>query len=403
MRRLQSDKSLFKRHTIAALGDSQTDLLSFYGVPPEAMWTSQLSKRLNRLGALTRPRVFGVGGDTTAMMLSRADALFTYDTPKVGIVYGGVNDPYAVLADTLVAGSTATKLNLPSAAINRNGSYVGQVVTLTSGTGSGQTGTIISYDGNSRAATLASALATVPDATTGFSIAAPTQAQTQANIQAMVKVLKFKAMGQGAGLGCMVWTQALLPANGEPGQRYVVMRDNSTTGGAQQTSTSQNTKVAGDFSGASVQAVWEWRNPQAGEAGWARVAVAATAAFSDGVAKVLVFTPSYLNWAASTGDNYNTGAGTGTQFADYVPIRAAATAAAAAEGVQLCDLYDFQSKLIFGGNFNGIALTSEAAQGSATFHYTAGNQHYSAYGHDTVARAATQTAINAGWLADLSA
>lgn len=400
MRRNQTNSALFNRHTIAAIGDSQTDLTAFYGVAPEAMWTSKLSQKLNRLGALTRARVFGASGDTTAQMLGRADILFQYDTPKIGVVYGGVNDPYSTATGTAQAG-TSTTITLASGATGLAGSYIGQVITTTGGTGSGQTKTIIGYVGSTKVATVDSAWSVTPNATTTYSIAIPTQAQTQANIQALVKVLKFKAVGAGAGLGCMVWNQASLPANGAVGQRYVVMQDNSTTGGAQRTSTIQNANIPGDYSAAIVQTVWEYRNPQAGELGWARVALASTPSFSDGVAKVIVLTNNYLNWAASAGDNYNTRTGTGTQFAAYIPIRSAATAASSAESVTLCDQYDFESKLIFGGTFNGLVLASETVQGSNTYHYTAGNQHFSSYGHDCVARAMAQTIVNANWLTDL--
>jgi hypothetical protein len=178
------------------------------------------------------------------------------------------------------------------------------------------------------------------------------------------------------------------------------MRDNSTTGGAPRNASNQNANITGDYSGAPVQSVWEWRNPRAGESGWARVAVAGTPTFADGVSQVLVFTPSYLNWG-SGGDSYNTATSTGSQFADYVPIRSAATAAAASESVTLCDVYDYQSKLIYGGMFAGQTVAVETAQGAESYHYTAGNQHYSAYGHDTVARAAALTIINAGWTTGL--
>lgn len=401
MRKIQTNSALFNRYTIAAIGDSQTDYVVPYGVDPACMWPSQLAKRLNRIGCLTRARAFGVSGDTTCNILGRADIFFQYDTPTIGIIYGGVNDPGSAVGTQTASAGTSTTITLQSGTLtSRLGTYIGQVITTTGGTGSGQTKTIIAYDNTTRIATVDSAWSVTPDNTTTYTIAAITQAQTQANIQACIKVLKFKAVGAGAGQGCIAWTPSRLPANGEPGRRYVVMHDNSTTGGAQRTSTAQNPNITGDYSASPQQTVWEWRNPQAGELGWARVATSATAAFSDGCSRVLVFTPSYLNWA-SGGDNYNTSTGTGSQFASYVPIHAAATAAATAESVTLCDVYDFQSKLIYGGTFNGLVLASETTQGSESYHYVAGNQHYNAYGHDTVARAAAQTIINTGWVTSL--
>lgn len=402
MQNVQINVPFIDFNAISAIGDSQTDYLSPCGVDPANTWSQQLAKRLNALGAVVKSRAFGISGDTTSMMMYRADSLFLYDTPEVGVIYGGVNDPFSNVTTQTAQAGASTTITLASGASARNGAYVGQVITTTGGTGSGQSKTIIAYDGSTKVATINSAWLVTPDNTTTYTIAALTQAQTQANLQALVKVLKFKAIGSGTGgIGCVVWAQSRLPANGEPGQRYVVMQDNSTTGGVQSNGSNQNANITGDYSASPQQTVWEWRNPQAGESGWARVATSATAAFSDGCSKVLVSTQSYLNWA-SGGDNYNTAAGTGSQYASYVPVRAAATAAASAESVTLCDVYDYQSKLIYGGTFNGATLVSETTQGSESYHYTAGDQHYNAYGHDTVARAAAQTVVNAGWLTSLS-
>lgn len=401
MRRLQTSSNLFNRFSVSCLGDSQTDFAVATGVPSEQVWPGALCKRLNAEGAITRPRGFGRSGDTTSMMLGRADVMFLYDTPSVAVVYGGVNDPGTTATGTATAGA-ATTITLANTSSNKGNAYVGQVISTTGGTGSGQSKTVIAYNSTTLVATVDSAWSVNPDGTTTYSIAGVTQAQTQANIQAIVKVLRFKACGFADGSGCSVWRPSMLPAGGQPGQRFVVMQDNSTTGGIAATDTSQHATITGDYSSAIAQTVWEWRTPLAGESGWGRVATTATSAFTVGVAKIIVVSTNYLNWSAG-GDSYNATAGSGSQYAAYVTVRAAASAAASAEGVVYCNLYNFQSYLIYGGTFAGTTVAVEATQGSASFHYVDADQHHSAYGHDTVARALTLTINAQGWLASLSA
>lgn len=315
-----------KKYSITALGDSQTDLRSSYGVMASDMWTASLCNRLNAAGCSTQPIVFGVSGDTTAQILARADASFLYSMPAIGIIYGGVNDPGGSL----------------------------------------------------------------------------TSSQTQANIQALCKVLKYRVCGEGAGLGSgvTVASQANLPANGRLGDRYVVMSDTSTTGGRPAGISTSNPTITGNYSASPQQTVWECRNKQAGEGGWGRVATNTTSTFVDGVSKVIVVSTNYLNYATG-GDNYNATAGTGTQFTSYATVRTAVSAAATAEGVAYCDLYSFQSKLIYGGTFEGQTITSETTQGSASWHCLPTNQHHNAYGHETVDRAVYYTILNKGWINSL--
>jgi len=65
---------------------------------------------------------------------------------------------------------TSTTIVLPSGASSVNSAYNGMTITLTSGTGAGQTKTILSYVGSTRTATV-STWTTTPDSSSGFVIA----------------------------------------------------------------------------------------------------------------------------------------------------------------------------------------------------------------------------------------
>ena len=70
---------------------------------------------------------------------------------------------------TAQAGGVNT-LTLDASASATTGFYVGAKLTLTGGTGAGQSGLITAYDGGSKVATVTAAWATVPNATTTFTI-----------------------------------------------------------------------------------------------------------------------------------------------------------------------------------------------------------------------------------------
>lgn len=226
-------------------------------------------------------------------------------------------------------------------------------------------------------------------------------AGTQANIQALCKSLKYGACGRGEGLGggVSVAGEVNLPAGGRPGQRYVVMADTSANGGASKNHPNQHDTITGV--GGGVQTVWEYRNKQGGEAGWGRVAISTTPAFTQGVSKIIVLSTNYLNFT-SGGDNYNVTAQSGTQNSTNAGVRVAVKAAAIAENVLYCDLYAFQSMLIYGGVFEGQPVSSETNQSSASWHVGNTDQHHNAYGHETVARAVFSTIYSQnGWIQNL--
>lgn len=88
----------------------------------------------------------------------------------------GANQPYhfpagTTTSGTAAAGSTGTTLNLAASAIAVNDVYNDMTVTITGGTGSGQSRTITDYAGATKIATVA-AWSVTPDNTSTYTIAA---------------------------------------------------------------------------------------------------------------------------------------------------------------------------------------------------------------------------------------
>lgn len=81
--------------------------------------------------------------------------------------YGGAS--LVTQSGTAQAGSSAS-VTLAAAAAAVDSFYLGQVVTLTSGTGAGQAGVISGYVGATRVATVSHAWATPPDSTSQYSV-----------------------------------------------------------------------------------------------------------------------------------------------------------------------------------------------------------------------------------------
>jgi len=77
-----------------------------------------------------------------------------------------------ILAGTAQAGSTTNTIVLAAAASATNSIYVGDLVTLTGGTGLGQTRTIVSYNGTTKVATVDRNWTTTPNNTSTFNIVA---------------------------------------------------------------------------------------------------------------------------------------------------------------------------------------------------------------------------------------
>lgn len=221
-----------------------------------------------------------------------------------------------------------------------------------------------------------------------------TQAATQANLQAQIKALKHGAVGAGMGGGSTVADQNALPASGEMGQRYVVLNDTSTTGGAAAWHPTHAVTITGTQAG---QTVWEHRYPLAGATGWGRVATAATAPTV--VPRIAVVSTNYLNFTTG-GDT------TSIPYASYAAVRAAQQAAVTAENVAVggqptvvyVDLYGFQRARIVAGT--DPAFTGGTYDQARSWHVADSNQHHNAYGHMLVAQA-VQAALPTSWLAAL--
>lgn len=224
------------------------------------------------------------------------------------------------------------------------------------------------------------------------------QVTTQANLQAMLKALKYGAAGTGLGTGVSVAGQANLPATGELGQRYVVLADTSSTGGAAAWHSSQAATITGAVA-SSGQAVWEFRRNLAGETGWGRVAIATTTPTA--VKRIAVVSTNYLD--------YSTGGDTpSTPYATYTPVRAAQQAAVSAENVPIggvasviyVDLYALQrSRIVAGTDPDASTAGFNAA---TSWHVADTNQHHNAYGHSLVAEAVLE-ALPSAWVTALSA
>lgn len=78
----------------------------------------------------------------------------------------------AAITGTAQAGGTTTTIKLAAGASAVDDFYVGMTVSVTAGTGNGQTGEIISYNGTTKVATIAVPWSTGPDATSTYSIGA---------------------------------------------------------------------------------------------------------------------------------------------------------------------------------------------------------------------------------------
>jgi hypothetical protein len=227
-------------------------------------------------------------------------------------------------------------------------------------------------------------------------------AQTQANIQAIVKALKHRVVGDGLGSGPTVAGQANLPASGKLGDRYVVLTDTSTTGGRAGFDPAHHTTISGSVAAdanGQKQTVWEFRYPAAGELGWGRIATNATAPLTKpdgsllGCTYVVVCSTNYLNFTTG-GDTLV------TPFASYANVRSAQQAAVTAENgngatVTYADLYTLQKGLIQSGavpDFSAVGYDQ-----TKSWHYKQDNQHHNKFGHALVAQV-----VRAGVLAGLT-
>ncbi|QDH92823.1 hypothetical protein KNU62_gp38 [Gordonia phage Bakery] len=228
-----------------------------------------------------------------------------------------------------------------------------------------------------------------------------TSAQTIDYITATIMALRHGATGPGAGLGQGVHVagQANLPATGGLGQRYVVLDDTSTTGGRAATSPGHAATITGsvaaDANGNKVT-VWEFRQTQAGEFGWGRVAVRTSPPTV--VPRCAVITPPYRNFTTG-GDTPS------TPLAINATLRAAQESAASVfdASVAFLDVYARMRQRIVDGvdlDFSAVAYNQ-----ARSWTYIENNQHLSTYGHDAFAQGvlAELIADRPTWLTNLGA
>lgn len=372
------------RANIVCQGDSLTDPAGL--VPAFARWTEGLQKRLEAAGASVVVRNIaqsgartddgGTTGGSGKQMLYRfmpfgPDALRPIK-PDIAILWGGTNDWRSVSSLTS-SGTTAT------ATVTGHGWSTGMLADVLGATPSGY-----NVEGVSLTSTNANTL-TFPVASGLSSPATGTitlRLQTQRNLRAMIKWVRFGCIGAYR-------SEADLPASGQPGDRYVVLYDTSSTGGVAAGS-GQTTTVTGSVS-SDDPTVWEYRNGRAGVAGWGRIAKVGTAYDSArGCNRIIVVGNHYLNYS-SGGDTVGTPLAV---YDDVSGIRSQQAAAATAEGVVFANLYNFLKARIQAGT---------DTQGDYAWHYADSNIHLNAYGNDLVAELLYQTiAAQSGWVSALT-
>lgn len=367
------------RHVMAAIGDSLTK--------PEAgpvglgfMWPHIVANKLQLAGCSIMARDLARDGCKTGNlspgMVYRLLELNLYNSPTIGVIWGGTNDRRTISGITR-SGTTAT------ATSNGHGYQTGDILTIA---GADQAG----Y--NLTKLVVANALTNTFDYTVDSGTVTPATGtliyanlQTLINIRALILAMKFNCIAA-------VQNPTDLPANANPGDRYVVLEDNSSTGGLERTMSYYTAKIAGSVSG-SAPSVWESRNPNASVTGWGRVATSATTPTH--TKKFLVVGQHYLNYS-SGGDNSSTA----TVYSPYntsTGVRSYQIAAVAAEN------YD-SSSVIYVDTYaylQGLITATQETQGSASWHVADGNVHPNILGHEYIAEAVF-AAIPTTWYPDLT-
>jgi hypothetical protein len=105
-----------------------------------------------------------------------------------GTAVGTVSPDSILLRNGTAQGGAASSITLDAGASATTNLYNGATIFIRSGTGAGQTNVITAYNGGTKVATVGTAWATVPDATSVFSVAAfgPVQASVSGTVNANV-------------------------------------------------------------------------------------------------------------------------------------------------------------------------------------------------------------------------
>lgn len=283
------------------------------------------------------------------------------------------------------------------------------------------------------------------------------QAQSQANIEAVCLALKWQAKGINYPI-LSVANPSSLPSSAL-GQYAVVTADNAATGGT-------NATITGAMTSGAAYPVTVWKCTVAattGLAGWGRVGIGSvfvgskndlpagvpigtrmivlsddsttggaaadgiislTAGLSGTVPGITVWEcryPQYaeLGWGriangatlnpslpyvAIIGQgylNFTTGGDTqSVDYSNYVNVRAAALAASVAQGLPFVDLHAVMSALVGGGTVPDFSVVSYDA--TKSWHVANLNQHWNEYGHRIIAKALVDKVL-ATWPAIIKA
>lgn len=110
-------------NAISCMGDSLTENDTL-GVPAHLMYPGQLQTSLNGLGANCVCRNFGRSGNTTTQMAARFSEMTQFSIPKIGIIFGGVNDPGASISQA------TTQSNIESMITSLQGSGVSRILIV---------------------------------------------------------------------------------------------------------------------------------------------------------------------------------------------------------------------------------------------------------------------------------
>lgn len=106
-------------NAISCIGDSLTENDNL-GVPAHLMWPGKLQASLNGLGANCVCRNFGRSGNTTAQMVTRFSRMTQFSIPKIGIIFGGVNDPGASITQAQTQANIESMItSLQNAGVSR--------------------------------------------------------------------------------------------------------------------------------------------------------------------------------------------------------------------------------------------------------------------------------------------
>lgn len=184
----------------------------------------------------------------------------------------GAFRPYVRKADTAQAGATSS-ITLATGASSTDGYYVGYYVTITAGTGSGQTRRVSGYVGSTRVATVSSAWTTTPDATSVYNITEnPNGWATEASGGSTMSYIHldwtsddiYRLDVVGSGCGFIVPTTGVLtPAPARGRLPVIVVGDSFPAGSA-------NPRSGPSFTNCLQEALGlaEVTNASAGGTGW---------------------------------------------------------------------------------------------------------------------------------------